>query len=105
MADAEEARPPREHRLLSDRSEPAVIAIRTHFVYHAPSGQPARVARYHSDITDSGEFGTRTTEYNHVGDVIQRMIAAFGDDADLEVVIRRAAPITAVNDSAAQQNR
>ncbi|GAS94820.1 MULTISPECIES: hypothetical protein [Mycolicibacterium] len=50
------------------------------------------MARCHSDITDPGEFDARTPEYNRVGDVIQRMIAAFGDDADLEVVIRRAAP-------------
>lgn len=53
---------------------------------------PPKVARCHSDITDPGEFDARTPEYNRVGDVIQRMIAAFGDDADLEVVIRRAAP-------------
>lgn len=105
MADPDGARPPRENRLLSDRSEPAVIAIRTHFAYHTPSRQPTRVARYHSDITDAGEFVTHTTQYNHVGDVIQRMIAAFGDDADLEVMIRRARPITAVNDSPAQQHR
>lgn len=91
MADADDARPPREDRLLNGRTEPAVIAIRTHFEYHTPSGQPTRVTRYHSDVTDCGEFDTCTTQYNHVGDVIQRMIAAFGDDADLEVVIRRAA--------------
>lgn len=70
MADSDDARPPREHRLLSDRSKPAVIAIRTHFAYHAPSGGPPKVARCHSDITDPGEFDARTTEYNRVGDVI-----------------------------------
>lgn len=105
MAEFDDARPPRENRALSDRSEPAVIAIRTHFSYHTASGGPPKVARYHSDITDCGEFGAHTPEYNHVGDVVQRMVAAFGDDADLEVVIRRAATITAVDDSAAQANQ
>ncbi|WP_159229579.1 hypothetical protein [Mycolicibacterium vanbaalenii] len=64
------------------------------------------MARYHSHITNCGEFGNDTTQYNHVGDVFQRMVAAFGDDADLEVVIRRAAPNTAETDPASQlENR
>lgn len=104
MADSE--RPPREQRRFSDRSAPAVIMIRTHFAYDAPSGRAPRVARYHSHITNCGEFGNGTTQYNHVGDVFQRMVAAFGDDADLEVVIRRAAPNTAETDPASQlENR
>lgn len=82
-------RPPRAQRLLSDRSVPAVITIRTHFDYTTPPGRPPRVARFHSHITNSGEFGNQTTHYEHVGDVFQRMIAAFGDDADLEVVVQR----------------
>lgn len=38
MADSDDARPARENRLLSDRSERAVIPIRTRFAYRTPSG-------------------------------------------------------------------
>ena len=34
--------------------------IRTHFAYDAPSGRAPRVARYHSHITNCGEFGNDT---------------------------------------------
>lgn len=74
------------------RTAPAVMAIRTRFVYDTNGdqlGQPPRVDRYHSELTDGGEFISYAVQYNHVGDVFQRMIAAFGDDADLEVVVRR----------------
>lgn len=97
-------RPPREQRLLSDRSTPAVITIRTQFAYNthdAPSGRPPRVARYHSRITNCGEFNNQTTHDDHLGDVFHRMIAAFGDDTDLEVIVR---PIAHGSDRAAQQN-
>lgn len=90
MADADNGRPPQEDRLHSDRSEPAVIAIRTRFDYDhtaAQAGRPPRVTRYHSQITNAGEFGSHAPQY--VGDVLTRMVASFGDDADLEVVIRR----------------
>lgn len=68
------------------------MAIRTRFIYDTNDDQPdqpRRVARYHSELTDGGEFTSHAAQYNHVGDVLQRMVAAFGDDADLEVVVRR----------------
>lgn len=76
------------------RREPAVISIRTCFVYRtrrdsaSPAGK-AQVAGYHSEVTDFGEFATQPIGYRSVGDVVQRMIREFGDDAELEVVIRR----------------
>lgn len=105
MADSDDVRPPRENRLLSDRFEPAVITIRTRFAYDGPdarSTRSPRVDRYRSDITECGEFSSHTPQYDHVGDVFQRMVAAFGDDSDLEVVIRRADPNTAGTDPAVQ---
>lgn len=98
-----DGRPPRDHRQISSRSAPAVMTIRTRFAYDdtASPDRPRRVARYHSDITDCGEFGSHATEYENVGDVFMRMVAAFGDDADLEVVVR---PLAGGTDQAAQQN-
>ena len=85
-------RPRREDRVSHTRTAPAVIAIRTRFAYDTNGeklGQPPRVVRYHSELTDGGVFSSHAAQYNHVGDVLLRMIAAFGDDADLEVVVRR----------------
>lgn len=94
MRESDDGRPVPEDRAVSDRCDPAVIAIRTRFSYRATpteeaSNQRPRVSAYHSEITDIGEFASPAAEYNTVGDVIQRMLRAFGDDADLEVVVRR----------------
>lgn len=99
MADSDDARPARENRLPSDRSERAVIPIRTRFAYRTPSGGrrkwPAVTAT--SPTAASSSHAHRNTTIG-----VQRMVAAFGDDADLEVAIRRAAT---VGDCAAQPNQ
>lgn len=94
MTEIVDARPTPSRRVISDRREPAVIAIRTCFHYHPPrdgdeAESTARVARYGSEVTDFGEFSSQPAGYRHVGDVFQRMVSVFGDDADLEIVVRR----------------
>ena len=101
-------RPQREDRVSHTRTAPAVISIRTRFIYDTNGdkpGQPPRVVRYHSDLTDGGEFSSHAAQYNHVGDVFQRMLAAFGDDADLEVVVRRTSRTLAATAPAVQKGR
>lgn len=78
----------------SGRREPAVISIRTCFSYRPrhDRGSPAseaQVAGCHSEVTDFGDFASQPIGYRSVGDVFQRMIREFGDDAELDVVIRR----------------
>lgn len=94
MSEIPDSRPRPGLRLTSERREPAVIGIRTCFHYHQPrdsacADEPARVARYHSEVTDFGEFASQPAGYRSVGDLVQRMVRAFGDDAELEVVVRR----------------
>ncbi|QIV79607.1 hypothetical protein [Mycolicibacterium frederiksbergense] len=95
MFDARAGRPDPLLRATSERREPAVIAIRTCFSYHpfrddaTSLDGKARVAGYHSEVTHFGEFAAQPMGYRSVGDVIQRMVREFGDDAELEVVVRR----------------
>ena len=89
MFESDRGRPDPELRATRERSEPAVITIRTCFSYHpcrdgdgvSVSGE-ARVAGYHSEVIDFGEFTGQPPGYRGVGDVIQRMVREFGDDAD-----------------------
>ena len=71
------------------RTSAATIQIRTQFGYaDDPTGQP-RVCRYSTQITDAGEFASPAGEPTYLGDALLRMVAAFGDHADLDVVVRR----------------
>lgn len=81
-------------RATSTRRTPAVVAIRTCYSYHRHQcgdcvGAAPQVAQYRSEVTDFGEFDVHSTDHRCVGDVFQRMVCAFGDDADLEVIVRR----------------
>lgn len=94
MSETEDRRPDCHPYTTGARRELAVISIRTCFSYRmgcdgtAPEGR-VQVAQYRSEVTDFGEFDTQPIGYRTVGDVFQRMIREFGDEAELEVVIRR----------------
>ncbi|WP_102145608.1 hypothetical protein [Mycobacterium hubeiense] len=79
---------------MSDRTEPAVITVRTDFLYSEPRpGERTDVAphcfSYRSYVTDHGDFQDRNPDDNGVDSTVRRMIAAFGDDSDLEIIVRR----------------
>lgn len=90
----EKYRPVPEQRRTSDRTEPAIIGIRTQFMYpephpDTPADKPRRIFCYASNVTHAGDFADDYVDYNDVWSTTQRMIRAFGDDADLEIVVRR----------------
>lgn len=87
-------RPAPEHRRTGGRTAPATISVRTHFMYSEPQpgkapDAPRHVFCYAASVTDGGEFTDRFEDYNTVASTVGRMVAAFGDDADLEIQVRR----------------
>jgi len=95
--DTDYRRPSIENRWHSDRTAPAVITVRTEFLYaeplpHTPAARPRHIFCYRSTVTDHSEFAATYADYNDTASTIGRMIRAFGDDADLEVIVRRKTP-------------
>ncbi|MEN4449143.1 MAG: hypothetical protein EKK51_09840 [Mycolicibacterium sp.] len=95
--DTDYRRPAPEYRWHTDRTAPAVITVRTEFLYseplpHTPTDRPRHIFCYRSTVTDHSEFAATFADYNDTASTIGRMIRAFGDDADLEVIVRRKTP-------------
>lgn len=106
----EKNRPPASSRWTNDRSEPVRFELRTRFLYSGDttcSGgtMPALVEGRARHAFGRGGEVTRSdvpTSYkhmNHAAAHLGRAIAAFGDDADLVIEVRRAAPPEAIDGS------
>lgn len=84
-------RPEPEHRFIYDRTAPAVISMRTEWNYVEGGTQEDE---YHAvtrgaKVTDYGEFPVINEWDSSACSTVNRMIESFGDDADLEIIVRR----------------
>lgn len=89
-------RPDAEHRWHCGRTEPAAIAVRTQWLYSdydertkLPPGRTRWPFSRSATVVDFGEFEPRDDSRRDLHSALHDMIEVFGDDADLEIIVRR----------------
>lgn len=104
MTEKPEWRPPAEERWIDGmRTEPGVIRLRTRWLYSehrapeivVPAGRTTHPFSRGGEVVES-DFPSRYAHMQGVTDHLWRAIAAFGDDKDIEIVVRLAEPSGAV---------